>query len=111
MRAYPSGQFRDKSAVYYSAEMRFTPKFQKMRDWPIINYFEVGWFQIVPFVEAVRVAKDYNADLFTKDLKFDAGIGLRFMAFRTVFRLDFAVSEEGGAVTATISQPFSRPGS
>ncbi len=110
MRAYPTGRFRDKSAVYYAAEMRFTPQFQKMRDWPIINYFDVDWFQIVPFVEAGRVSEDYNADLFTKDLKWDAGIGLRAMAFRAVVRLDFAVSEEGAAVVAMISQPFSRPG-
>ncbi len=110
MRAYPTGRFRDKSAVYYAAEMRFTPQFQEMRDWPIINYFDVDWFQIVPFVEAGRVSEDYNADLFTKDLKWDAGIGLRAMAFRSVIRLDFAVSEEGAAVVAMISQPFSRPG-
>lgn len=110
MRAFPTGRFRDKSAVYYAAEMRFTPQFQEMRDWPIINYFDVDWFQIVPFVEAGRVSEDYNADLFTKDLKWDAGIGLRAMAFRAVVRLDFAVSEEGAAVVAMISQPFSRPG-
>ena len=51
-----------------------------------------------------------NRDLFTKNLKFDAGVGLRAMAFRTVFRLDFAVGDEGAAVQAMISQPFSRPG-
>ncbi len=111
MRAYPNGRFRDKSAVYYSAELRFTPQFQKMRDWPVINYFDVDWFQIVPFVEAGRVADQYNTELFTEDLKFDAGIGLRAMAFRTVFRLDLAASDEGAAVTVMISQPFSRPGS
>jgi hypothetical protein len=110
MRAYPNGRFRDKSAVYYAAEFRFTPQFQKMRDWPVIKYFEVDWFQIVPFVEAGRVSEEYDGDLFTKDLKFDAGVGLRAMAFRTVFRLDFAVSEEGAAIQAMISQPFSRPG-
>lgn len=110
MRAYPNGRFRDKSAVYYAAEFRLTPQFQKMRDWPIINYFEVDWFQIVPFIEAGRVSEEYNLDLFAKDLKFDAGIGLRAMAFRMVFRLDFAISDEGGSVQAMISQPFSRSG-
>jgi hypothetical protein len=110
MRAYPSGRFRDKSAVYYAAEMRFTPQFQEMRDWPIINYFQVDWFQFVPFVEAGRVSDEYNADLFTKDLKWDVGLGLRAMAFRSVFRLDFAYSDEGAAVVAMISQPFSRQG-
>ena len=110
MRAYPSGRFNGKSAVYYAAEMRFTPQFQEMRDWPIIDYFQVDWFQVVPFIEAGRVSDDYNSDLFTQDLKFDAGVGLRAMAFRSVFRLDFAVSEEGGAAVAMIYQPFSRPG-
>ena len=110
MRGYPSGRFRDKSAVYYAAEWRLTPQFQKMRDWPVIRYFKVDWFQVVPFVEAGRVSESYDLDLFTKDLKYDAGIGLRVMAFRTVFRLDFAVSDEGTSVNAMISQPFSRSG-
>jgi len=110
MRAYPSGRFRDKSAVYYAAELRLIPKYQPLRNLPVINYFEIDWWQVVPFVEAGRVGPEYNSDLFFKDLKYDAGIGLRFMAFRSVFRLDFAVSEEGSSVWAMISQPFSRPG-
>jgi len=110
MRAYPSGRFRDKSAVYYAAELRLIPKYQPLHDLPIISYFEIDWWQIVPFVEAGRVGPEYNSDLFTKDLKWDAGLGLRIMAYRAVFRLDFAVSDEGSSVWAMISQPFSRPG-
>ena len=110
MRAYPSGRFHDKSAVYYAAELRFTPQFQEMSDWPIIKYFEVDWFQIVPFIEAGRVGPEYNSDLFVKDLKTSAGIGLRMMAFRAVVRLDVAVSDEGTSVWAMIKQPFSRFG-
>ena len=64
----------------------------------------------MPFVEAGRVAPEYDSDLFFKDLKYDAGIGLRFMAFRAVVRLDWAVSDEGNSVWAMISQPFSRSG-
>lgn len=110
MRAYPSGRFKDKSAVYYAAELRLIPKYQPLHDLPIINYFEIDWWQVVPFIEAGRVGPEYNSDLFFDDLKVDAGIGLRFMAFRTVFRLDWAVSDEGNSVWAMISQPFSRPG-
>ncbi len=110
MRAYPVGRFRDKSAVYYSAELRLIPKYQPLRDLPIINYFEIDWWQIVPFVEAGRVGPDYDSDLFFKDLKYDAGIGLRLMAYRAVVRLDLAFSDEGSSVWAMISQPFSRPG-
>ena len=110
MRAYPSGRFRDKSAVYYAAELRLIPEYQPLHDLPIIKYFEIDWWQIVPFIEAGRVAPEYDSDLFFKDLKFDAGIGLRMMAFRAVVRLDWAVSDEGSSVWAMISQPFSRSG-
>ncbi len=110
MRGYNTARFRDKAASYYAAEIRLTPQFQKMRNWPIIKYFEVDWFQVVPFIEAGRVGPKYNSDLFTKDLKFDAGIGMRAMAYRTVFRLDFAGSDEGFNIQAMVSQPFSRPG-
>ncbi len=110
MRAYPTGRFRDKSAVYYSAELRLIPQTQPLRDLPLLNYFEIDWWQIVPFIEVARVSDTYDSDLFFKDLKVDGGIGLRFMTFRAVVRLDWAVSEEGSSVWAMISQPFSRQG-
>jgi outer membrane protein assembly factor BamA len=110
MRAYPTGRFHDKAAVYYSAEMRFIPQTQPLRDLPLLNYFEIDWWQLVPFIEAGRVSDEYDSDLFFKDLKVDAGIGLRLMAFRAVVRLDWAVSDEGNSVWAMISQPFSRQG-
>ena len=110
MRAYPSGRFRDKSAVYYAAELRLIPDYQPLHDLPVIKYFQIDWWQVVPFVEAGRVGPEYNSDLFFKDLKVDAGIGLRLMAFRAVVRLDWAVSEEGSSVWAMVSLPFSRSG-
>ncbi|GBE07085.1 MAG TPA: hypothetical protein ENG90_01745 [Gammaproteobacteria bacterium] len=110
MRAYPSNRFNDKSAVYYSAELRLIPQTQPLRDLPVLNYFEIDWWQIVPFIEVGRVGDTYDSDLFFKDLKVDGGIGLRFMTFRAVVRLDWAVSDEGSSVWAMISQPFSRQG-
>jgi outer membrane protein assembly factor BamA len=110
MRAYPTGRFHDKSAVYYTAEIRLIPQTQPLRDLPLLNYFEIDWWQLVPFIEAGRVNDEYNGDLFFKDLKVDGGIGLRLMAYRAVVRLDWAVSDEGSSVWAMISQPFSRQG-
>ena len=110
MRAYPSGRFNDKAAVYYSAELRLMPQTQPLRDLPLLNYFEIDWWQVVPFIEAGRVNNEYNAALFYKDLKVDAGIGLRLMAYRSVVRLDWAVSDEGSSIWAMIEQPFSRQG-
>ncbi len=110
LRAFPSGRFRDKSAVYYAAELRLIPKPQPLRDMPLLRYFEIDWWQVVPFVEAGRVGPEYNSDLFVEDLQWDAGIGLRLMAFRMPVRLDFAVSDEGSSVWAMIEQPFARQG-
>ena len=110
MRAYPSGRFNDKAAVYYAAELRLIPQTQPLRDLPLLNYFEIDWWQLAPFIEVGRVGSEYNADLFYKDLKVDAGIGLRLMAYRSVVRLDWAVSDEGSSIWAMIEQPFSRQG-
>jgi outer membrane protein assembly factor BamA len=110
LRAYPSGRFHDKAAVYYAAELRPIPQSQPLRDLPVLRYFEIDWWQVVPFVEVGRVAPEYNADLFTKDLKWSAGIGMRLMAFRTPVRLDIATSPEGTSVWAMLGQPFSRQG-
>lgn len=110
LRAYPYGRFRDKAAVYYTAELRLMPEFQPLRDLPLFNLFEIDWWQFAPFVEIGRVGPAYNSDLFLKDLKWSAGFGIRLMAFRLPVRLDFAASEEGGSVWAMYEQPFSRQG-
>jgi hypothetical protein len=110
LRAFPSGRFHDKAAVYYAAELRLIPRFQPLRDLPLLRNFEIDWWQVVPFVEAGRVGPEYNSDLFTRDLKWDAGVGIRLMAFRLPVRLDFAVSDEGSSVWAMFGQPFARQG-
>jgi outer membrane protein assembly factor BamA len=110
LRAYPSGRVNDKAAVHYAAELRLLPQYQPLHDLPVMRYFEIDWWQLVPFIEVGRVAPEYNADLFSKDLKWTAGIGLRLMAFRTPVRLDIATSSEGTSVWAMFGQPFSRQG-
>jgi hypothetical protein len=110
LRGYASERFNDKAAIHYSAELRFIPQTAPLRDIPILNYFEIDWLQIVPFVDAGRVSDKYNSDLYFEDLKWNAGVGIRLMTFRAVVRLDFAVGEEGGSVYAMVSHPFSRMG-
>jgi outer membrane translocation and assembly module TamA len=85
-------------------------EYKPLRALPVVKYFEIDWWQLVPFVELGRVAPEYDADLFLKDLKWSAGIGLRMMAFRTPVRLDIATSSEGTTVWAMFGQPFSRQG-
>jgi hypothetical protein len=108
LRAFPSGRFNDKSAVYYTSEVRLIPRTKPLRDIGILNYFEVDWFEVVPFVEAGRVGPEYNRELYFDDLKVSAGLDLRFMAFRNVFRVGWARSDEGNQIWAMFGQPFSR---
>lgn len=108
LRAYPTGRYNDKSAVYYAAELRLIPRYRPLRDWAPMEYFQIDWWQVVPFVEAGRVGPDYDSDLFFKDLKWDVGLGIRLMAFRAVVRLDMAYGKEGAAAWAMVEQPFAR---
>lgn len=108
LRAFPSGRFNDKSAVYYTSELRVIPRTKPLRDIGLFDYFEIDWFQVVPFVEAGRVGPEYNRELYLEDLKVTAGIDLRLMAFRNVFRIGWARSEEGNQVWAMFGQPFAR---
>lgn len=108
LRSYATNRFHDKCAVHYTAELRLIPGTQPLHDLPLLNYFEIDWWQVVPFIEAGRVASEYNTELYYKDLRWDVGVGIRLMAFRAVVRLDIAVGEEGGTAWAMISQPFAR---
>ena len=108
MRAYPIARFHDKSAVYYSAELRMIPRANPLRDLPLIKYFNIDWLQLVGFVEAGRVGSDLNSELFVDDIKYDGGISLRLMAFHAVVRLDWAVSNEGNSIWAMYEQTFGR---
>ena len=108
MRAHPLGRFQDKSAAYYLTEMRLIPRLPSLRDVPTLGFFEIDWLQLVGFAEVGRVGSDYNRDQFTRDLKFDDGIDLRLMAFRNVFRIGYAVSDEDAAVWAMFNQLFGR---
>lgn len=108
MRAYLWARLHDESAVYCAAELRLTPETNPPRDLPVLNYFEIDWWQWVGFVEAGRVAPSYDGDLFTDDLKVDGGLGLRLMTSRNVVRLEWAVFDEGSSVWAMFQQPFAR---
>jgi hypothetical protein len=108
LRAYPTSRFQDKAAVYYSAELRLISTVNYIGDISFLSYFEIDWLQLVAFVEAGRVGPDHNTDLFIKDLKKDIGLSLRLMAFRSVIRLDWAVSDEGSQIWAMYNQTFGR---
>lgn len=107
MRAYPTQRFSDKAAVYYAAELRLIPHWNPFDRWPWLQkHLGVKWLQFVPFVEVGRVAPSWKLDDLHDDMKWDAGVGVRFMAKGIVARIDMAVSEEGGSVQMMVNQPF-----
>ena len=107
MRGYPTQRFNDRSAIYYSAEMRLTPRWNPFDAWPgVQKYLGVEWIQFVPFVEVGRVAGEYDLGELHSDMKWDAGLGLRAWMKGFVVRADTAFSDEGFGVQMMIGHPF-----
>ena len=107
LRGYPSQRFSDKAAIYYAAEMRFIPRWNPFDGWPWLQkYLGVQWLQFVPFAEIGRVAPNWSAEDLHEDMKWSAGLGVRFWAKGIVARIDSAVSDEGFGVQMMVAQPF-----
>ena len=106
MRAYPSGRFSDKSAIYYCAEYRFIPDWNPLNSIPYVKKLQSDWIQGVVFVETGRVAPEWSITTLHSQMKWDGGVGLRVMVKRLVGRLDLAYGEEGAAVQMMVGQSF-----
>ena len=107
MRGFPSQRFSDKAGVYYGAEYRMIPNWNPFNNWTWLQrHLGVLWVQIVPFVEAGRVAPSWNLDELHSSMKWDGGVGIRAMLKGLVVRIDVAGSSEGGSVAMMVSQPF-----
>ena len=107
MRAFPAQRFSDKASIYYALEYRMIPKWNPFNNWPWLQqYIGVEWMQFAPFVEVGRVAPSWSVDDLHEDMKWDAGLGLRFWAKGLVARIDLAGSDEGAKVAMMVSQPF-----
>ena len=108
MRAYPAARFHDQAAIYYSAEYRMIPEWNPFAksEW-IQKYLGIAWWQWVPFVEAGRVAPDWDLATLHSSMKFDAGFGVRAVAKGIVIRVDFAMGNAGNyGVQMMVAQPF-----
>ncbi|MCF8035004.1 MAG: BamA/TamA family outer membrane protein [Desulfarculaceae bacterium] len=106
MRGYPKNRFADKAAIYYAGELRLTARANPLGDISWLKFADIDWMQVVLFGELGRVADSYDPSEFVSDLKWDAGIGFRFMAQKTVLRVDLAHSDEGMAAWAMVGHPF-----
>lgn len=108
MRAYPTARFHDKASIYYSAEYRMIPEWNPFAhiDW-LQKHVGIAWWQWVPFIEAGRVAPEWNISTLHSSMKWDAGFGVRALAKGIVVRIDMAVGGGGNyGVQMMVGHPF-----
>jgi hypothetical protein len=72
----------------------------------MLDWLEVDWIMLAPFVEVGRVAERWSPSALHDDMNASAGIGFRAMAKHVVLRLDTAYSSEGARVQMMIHHPF-----
>lgn len=103
LRGYSSGQFYSRSAVSYSAEYRVKPHWQPLHNLP---FYDFPWWQWSAFVETGQVADSFDLAELHGDLKWTAGLGLRFNVEGVLVRIDYAQSELDKQMWFMVNQPF-----
>ncbi len=104
MRAYPMNRFNDRSAIYTTAEYRYTLDWNPLGNINWLRWLKSDWLQLVAFAEGGRVANEYG-DLF-EDWKVDGGFGIRCMFSTAVVRFDVGFSDETTTGWVMFGQPF-----
>lgn len=106
LRGYTSGRYHGRSAVHYSAEYRVLPDWQPLDGIPLINYYDLPWWQWVVFAEVGRVADEYDAKTLHSDMKWNVGGAVRFQVEGIVVRAEVAQGADEGTFRVMINQPF-----
>jgi len=89
--------------------MRLIPEWNPLGKIGWLKFFEIDWWQFVPFVELGRVADTYDLGELHRDMKWDAGLSLRAMMKKFVVRLDLAAAEDEFAAVVMVNHPFPAP--
>lgn len=106
MRAYPEARYNDRSAIYYGAEYRYTPRWNPFTDMWLVEKLYIPWWQWVAFAEVGRVADDYDLSELHEDMQWNAGAGVRMNVLGVTVRADFAAAEDTFGVQMTVGQPW-----
>jgi outer membrane protein assembly factor BamA len=106
LRGYTGGRFHGRSAVHYSAEYRVLPDWQPLEDIPLINYYDLPWWQWVAFSEVGRVADEYDVKTLHSDMKWSLGGAVRFQVEGIVVRAELARGGDEGTFRVMVNQPF-----
>ncbi len=106
LRGYAGGRYADRSALHYSFEYRVMPKWQPLSEWPVFNWYDVPWWQWVAFVDAGRVADEFNLETLHDDMQWSVGGAVRFQVEGIVVRTEMAWSEQDSVFRVMVNQPF-----
>lgn len=105
-RGYYTNRFNDRSAINYTVEYRHTTSRSLLAGIRLLDRFGVDFTQLVGFVEAGRVAPEFDLGELHEDMKYSYGVGFRASAQSLVVRMDLGASDEGMQVQMFVSQPF-----
>ena len=107
-RGYPEMRYNNRSAWLYAAEYRITPQWNPLGEWVFLRNLGIliDWMQFVPFVEAGRVAPQYDLASFHTHMHYNAGLGWRLFVNNMVVRVDVARGEEATQVQMYVRQAF-----
>ncbi|MDD1781546.1 BamA/TamA family outer membrane protein [Enterovibrio sp. ZSDZ35] len=106
LRSFQTGRYADRSALSYSMEYRVIPEWQPLGDVPVFNWYDVPWWQWVLFADVGRVADDFNLETLHENMKWSAGVAMRFQVEGIVVRSEMALGSEEGLFRVMINQPF-----
>jgi hypothetical protein len=105
-RGFAGDRFHDRAALNYTLEYRVMPLWSPFPKIPLVNRLNIPWWQWVVFMEAGRVADEWDIGELHKDMKFTFGGGVRISVEGLIIRVDLAGSEEGGEVQMFIGHAF-----
>ena len=107
LRGYSSRRFHGRSAVSYSLEYRVTPRWQPLDTLPLIGpLYNIPWWQWTLFMDAGRVADNFDLKELHSDVKTNVGGGIRFMVEGITVRAEMVTSSEDTMLRVFINQPF-----
>lgn len=107
LRGYNSDRFHGRSAVSYSLEYRMMPKWNPLEDMPIIGpMYDIPWWQWTLFMDAGRVADNFDVHELHRDMKTSFGGGIRFRVEGVTVRTEVASGAEEWYFRVFVNQPF-----
>ncbi|WP_298441375.1 BamA/TamA family outer membrane protein [uncultured Ferrimonas sp.] len=106
LRGFASNRFHDRSALFYGAEYRMVPQFQPQGKIPVLNWYQLPWYQLAAFVEAGRVHDEFDLRELHRTMNISYGVGVRALAERVLVRGDLAFSEEESQIRLIVNQAF-----